>query len=189
MSDLRERRHVQTKTEIVNAALALFDAVGYSNATMDQIAQAAGVSRRTVYRRFPTKEAVLIEVRYAWFEAWDRALGQLDHTLNTADTIEAGCLAVAAHIDANATGVRVSYAALAEAPNLHAASVATPEWRHRLENVLTSERPGGPVDEITARAYLGAIDAMMASWAETGGTSSVLAAIQPVLARVRPITQ
>ena len=40
---------------------ALFQSQGYAETTIDQIAAAAGVARRTVFGHFPTKEAILFD--------------------------------------------------------------------------------------------------------------------------------
>lgn len=57
---LRERKKVQTRLAIRRAAFELFDTQGYANTTVDQIAEAADVSPRTLYRYFGVKEALLI---------------------------------------------------------------------------------------------------------------------------------
>ena len=46
----------RTRRELSAAALSLFADKGYEATTVDQIAAAAGVSRRTFFRYFPTKE-------------------------------------------------------------------------------------------------------------------------------------
>ena len=53
---LRERRRLETSAAIVTTAHALFVRQGYDATTMDQVADAAAVSRRTLFRYFPTKE-------------------------------------------------------------------------------------------------------------------------------------
>lgn len=53
---LRERRRHQTESEICQAALDLFERHGVAATTVEQIADAAGVSARTVFRYFPHKE-------------------------------------------------------------------------------------------------------------------------------------
>jgi AcrR family transcriptional regulator len=49
----------ETKQRLVDAAFALFEAHGYDQVTVDQIAAAAGVSRRTFFRHFKSKERVV----------------------------------------------------------------------------------------------------------------------------------
>ncbi|HEY7105941.1 MAG TPA: helix-turn-helix domain-containing protein [Acidimicrobiia bacterium] len=57
----RDQTVLATRTRIAEAALSLFVDQGYAKTTVDQIAAAAGVGRRTVFRHFPTKEAILFD--------------------------------------------------------------------------------------------------------------------------------
>ena len=56
-----ERNPAAKRARITDAALALFQSQGYAETTIDQIAAAAGVARRTVFGHFPTKEAILFD--------------------------------------------------------------------------------------------------------------------------------
>ena len=56
-----ERNPAAKRARITDAALALFQSQGYAETTIDQIAEAAGVARRTVFGHFPTKEAILFD--------------------------------------------------------------------------------------------------------------------------------
>ncbi len=58
---LRERKANETRARIAKAALQLFVRQGYADTTIDQIAELAGVSRRTVFLHFPTKDAMLLD--------------------------------------------------------------------------------------------------------------------------------
>jgi AcrR family transcriptional regulator len=58
---IRDRKARETRTRIAEAALELFVAQGYAETTIDQIAESAGVGRRTVFRHFTTKEAMLFD--------------------------------------------------------------------------------------------------------------------------------
>ncbi len=51
----RGRRPSTTRRQIARAALELFAAHGYEETTVEQVAAAAGISRRTIFRYFPTK--------------------------------------------------------------------------------------------------------------------------------------
>jgi AcrR family transcriptional regulator len=55
----RERKKQQTREAIAGAALELFVERGYEATTLAEIAEAAGVSTRTIFAYFPSKEDIL----------------------------------------------------------------------------------------------------------------------------------
>ncbi|MPZ24856.1 MAG: TetR family transcriptional regulator, partial [Dehalococcoidia bacterium] len=63
-TSLRERKKQQTKQALQEQALRLFLERGYEATTIEEIAEAAGVSPRTFFRYFSTKEEVLIKDPY-----------------------------------------------------------------------------------------------------------------------------
>jgi mycofactocin system transcriptional regulator len=70
-----------THAQLAALALELFVARGFDETSVDDIAAAAGVSRRTFFRYFPTKAAVL------WHE-FDEEVEQLRVLLAAADPVE-----------------------------------------------------------------------------------------------------
>lgn len=67
----RERKRLEQLDRIADLAWRLFDAEGFEAITMERIAEVADVSKVTLYRYFPVKEALLRhvihrELRQAW---------------------------------------------------------------------------------------------------------------------------
>jgi AcrR family transcriptional regulator len=67
MAISRRGRPTQAEAEELDhklrqAAVATFVKQGYDGTTMDAIAQAAGITRRTLYARYPDKRAVFLDV-------------------------------------------------------------------------------------------------------------------------------
>ena len=56
---LRERKKLEARTAILDAAGSLIERQGYDGTTMRDIADAAGVSHQTLYNYFPTKAQVV----------------------------------------------------------------------------------------------------------------------------------
>jgi AcrR family transcriptional regulator len=59
VESLRERKKRATRIAIRDAGMRLFAEQGFAGTTMDQIAEAADVSRATVFTYFPTKEEIV----------------------------------------------------------------------------------------------------------------------------------
>lgn len=60
----------RTRRALIDAALALFAAQGYDSTTTEQIAERAGVSPRTFFRYFPTKESVVLHGELDFVQAF-----------------------------------------------------------------------------------------------------------------------
>lgn len=75
---LRERKNAQTREAIERAALELSLEKGFEHTTVDEIAERADVSPRTVFGRYPTKEAIV-------FGDTDEAVNEFETALDTAD--------------------------------------------------------------------------------------------------------
>ena len=73
-----ERRPDERPREILDAALRVFAEKGYRCARLEQVAEAAGVTKGTVYHYFAGKEDVL---RQAVAQAHERLFGRLEEML------------------------------------------------------------------------------------------------------------
>ncbi|HKP94518.1 MAG TPA: TetR/AcrR family transcriptional regulator [Fibrobacteria bacterium] len=67
------------KKRIMDEARILFFRYGFSKVTMDEAAEALGMSKKTLYRYFPSKEDLLQEVTSAHMEECDAELKAICH--------------------------------------------------------------------------------------------------------------
>lgn len=89
-TDLRARRRNETRLDIQRAALGLFEQHGFEETTVDEIAREAGVSSRTFFRYFTTKEDSVLFDRYGFDDALHACIASSDlNTFALADVEEA----------------------------------------------------------------------------------------------------
>src|SRR5437660_7628102 len=74
-------RKADRKRQLLAHAKQLFVTLGYQHTTTEKIAQAAGVTEPVLYRHFPSKKAlfldVLHEVRAATLQRWRTATAEI----------------------------------------------------------------------------------------------------------------
>jgi AcrR family transcriptional regulator len=68
----------ETRTRILKSALRLFAKLGYDGTTTRDLAESAGIAEGTLFRHFPNKKAILIEVAtQGWVELLTDLLTEL----------------------------------------------------------------------------------------------------------------
>ena len=73
---LRERKRADTHARIHQAALALFARRGFEATTLDDIATAAGVSRRSLFHYFGSKEDIVLSTKAGLAELIEAAIAR-----------------------------------------------------------------------------------------------------------------
>jgi AcrR family transcriptional regulator len=93
---LTERRKTETRLEVARAAVGLFLAKGVADTSAEEIAEAAGISSRTLWRYFPTKDSCVaplltdvIELIAQYLEAWrsDQTMAEVFDTIGLHDNL------------------------------------------------------------------------------------------------------
>jgi AcrR family transcriptional regulator len=86
---LTERRRAATRLEIAREAVRLFTARGVAATSADEIAAAAGISTRTLWRYFPSKESCVLPLLTGGIELTARHLRAWRPDEDTADLLAA----------------------------------------------------------------------------------------------------
>lgn len=146
---------------------------------MDEIAERAGVSRRTAFRYFPTKEALVFPEREERFARFTELLRPAPRESGF-DTVRRACLALAADYDADRARVVAQWAIVKDEPSLLGRELQLDrEFEEAMRGVLARDVPSGPRGDRLARvragAILGAIRATMRVWLESARPVDLIA--------------
>lgn len=97
----REKKRRETLERITQTALGLFAANGYEATTLDAIAEAAGISRRTFFHYFRTKEEILAAWQTGLPDAFKSAILAQPDTAPPFEVVCGAHLHLAEHLDAD----------------------------------------------------------------------------------------
>jgi AcrR family transcriptional regulator len=89
VTGLRERKRQERNDLIIDAAMDLFQAHGYEQTTMEEIAARADISPPTLYRYFPRKTELLIALFWKERERMDTALEEFHRKSVSWDAVSA----------------------------------------------------------------------------------------------------
>lgn len=172
--NLRDRKKLQTREALAEAAQALFQEVGFDQTTIDHIVDRAGVSRRTFFRYFSTKEAAYfaeVEDRLSVFRS---ALDTVTSPGAAWDTITTTLLAAAVRYQADSDRALRFHATLRASPLLQSYHLRLDEgWEGAARDTLV--RVGcEPLDAaIRAGALMGVVRAALSAWFTSGGRADL----------------
>lgn len=82
-----DARRVAAQDAIINAAIELFTKNGFENVSIDDVARAVGISTRSFYRYFPSREQVLIDYALRAAAYLPRAIAQAAPTDRRLDAL------------------------------------------------------------------------------------------------------
>ena len=173
----RGRRPSTSREEVARAALDLFSRQGYDETTVDEIAAAVGVSRRTFFRYYESKRDVV------WGE-FDAELIRLRERLAEApgdepmmDVLRRAVMATNRFGAGELNELRIRIGLITAVPTLVAHSaVRYAEWCEVVARFVAGRIGGAPDDlgpQTVARAALGTAMAAFACWAAQDGDDLV----------------
>jgi AcrR family transcriptional regulator len=173
---LRQRTRDAVRGQIAATAIVMFDNEGFDEVTVDQIAAAVGISPRSFFRYFPTKEDVVIGDPLAYFQPIRDRLATSLETLPVWDAVRAAFSAgVVAWVKSDPAGTLRVSRVLISTPSLRARNTEKHlAWQAALEPLIADALPESVSDRsFRARtitlASLTCLDASLAEWVDREG--------------------
>ena len=172
----RRRRQIATRLSIEAAAWSLFTAQGFQATTVDQVAERAGISQRTFFRYFDSKEAVL-------FGEWRWQLDELARKIEKADlamaplaAVRTAVMSLADDMDHNRRAVRLRSSLTSSTTTVgnYYRQVIQPAWELAVAQAIATrlevDIDVDPRPRTIAGAAIGALNAALAIWVAGGCT-------------------
>ena len=168
---LRERNKARARAEIADAALRLFIDRGFDGVTVEEIVSAAGVSRRTFFRYFESKEDALL----AEYPELNARLGDalaITGELNAVDAIRAGLHTMADwYIEQSDAVLARSQVIRAKSMNVGARNLELlSQWERNVAEAVAERlgaQPGDLVPRAAAAMIVGAFRAALTEWVKS----------------------
>jgi AcrR family transcriptional regulator len=189
--DLAERKRQLVRDELSRAAAQLIARNGFEETTIDQIVEATGVSRRTFFRYFKSKEDVIVEVVSVVGEHACAELAARPAAEPPAAAVRHALGELVGHYREHQEKSLALSRLILGIPALRGRYLERQyEWRRAFAAEL-ARRAGGPPEgrpdmrhDLTAAVAFAALDVAVAAWAESGGAEDLHALLDAALTRV-----
>lgn len=176
---LRERNHQRTRAEIAQHALALFAADGFDDVTVDHIAASAGISRRTFFRYFDTKEDALLPGDASRLQRLEEALRARPPSEEPFDAVRGAVLDLAQDYETSNEEFLQQARLVLATPSVHARSLRHQAEREAVIRVFVAERTGHPetslLPQLLAAGCMAGLRAALATWLDDNGRTDLVA--------------
>ncbi len=170
---LRERKKEETRRALSSAALRLARQLGPDGVTIEAIAEAAGVSPRTFFNYFPSKDDAIVGVAPAEASELVRDLVDQPDDATPLEALRGMCLAAVPRLELTADDLWARHQLMQEHPSLAARrNAAFAEVERRLAGEI-ARRTGRDLESdlyptLVVTAASGALKAAVSVWQERG---------------------
>jgi AcrR family transcriptional regulator len=171
---LREIKMGRTRRQIADHAFALFMSQGFESTTIEQIATAAEVGTRTLYRYYPTKESLVVDFVESSLGAAVGELRKQPDDMPLPQALYAVIETVMRVTREDADRVLAVYRLSEQAPSVKARLAEQAlRWRIEMAGEVSRRSGGGEhadlVAALVAANAMNIIDITMRTWVMGGG--------------------
>ena len=182
---LRDAKHQLVRDAITDAAIALFASKGFEDTTVEDIANAAGVSRRSFFRYFASKNDVMAEPFVAYGRLLVEAIGAAPRTYSPFEVVRDAVLriatAAAAYPRTRETMQIVRTSAAARQAQLSRHAELSDRITQAFADRFAGDSAGRTAPRLLASVTLSVLDTTFQIWFD-GGTGDVCETADEVMA-------
>lgn len=150
----RELNKAATRTAIANAALGLLRTKDFGGFTVDDVATAAGVSRRTFFNYFSSVEAAVASFTENYLDSLLEELAQRPAGEHVLESAQFALEAVGSHRD---LAILAETCELTQSPQLSRFQLEAWDKCSTKITAMAMERLGGAADELYVHTLVGAV--------------------------------
>jgi AcrR family transcriptional regulator len=185
---LRERKKLRTREQITEVALRLFGERGFEGTTVDDIAAAADVSRRTFFRYFARKEDVILDWKQQTARELHDALAARPAGESPLAAVQGALATVAAGYGTRPQLTLGLMRVFERPPELHS-DTSHMSWEAVLTDGLAQrlgvDAEGDPRPLLIARVGFAVLIATVQSWSANGGCGDLVELLEESFAALR----
>lgn len=175
----RPTKKERTRAALTAAAATLFRVQGYEDTTVEQIAAGAGVTARTFFRYFPTKDAVVFANADERYDAFVAQLAAQDAAETPLVTVRRAFRATVREFAEHRQELVLQHRVIESSPTLIARERELDRrWEQALAHHLGADAPDALATlraRLLAGAFMGAVRAMFDEWYASDGKAGLLA--------------
>lgn len=186
MEGLRERHRKRTAADLEEAALALFCEKGFDAVTIDDIAAAADVSRRTFFRYYASKEDVILSDHPKRLDELQAALNLRPADEPALTALRQAILSLAGSYEEQRDHMLRRFRLVTETPALEARSLCLQRnWETSVTAMLAERMGVDPSKDLrpgtVAATTMAAMRVATANWLAGGGQGDLPAIVAAAL--------
>jgi len=183
---LRERHRRRTAADLENAALDLFTERGFDGVTIDDIAAAADVSRRTFFRYFASKEDVILSDHPRRLDELQAELDRRPADEPALTALRHAILSLVSTYEENRDHMVRRFRLLTTTPALEARSLCLQRnWETSVTEMLAARMGVDPAQDlrpgVVAATTMAAMRVATANWLAGGGQGDLPAIVADAL--------
>lgn len=178
---LRERKKAMTRLALEDAALELFAAKGFDHTTVDEIADACNVSRRTFFRYFSSKEDIFSGDKDEHHARIFSIIASRPADEPALESLRAAVLSLAEELASDRPRIMAKVRIMNETPSLRAAGFDQEQASvDDIVDALTRRADRAPTDDevfrlrLVTQACVGALRSAIERWVADGATDDLI---------------